>query len=274
MNKLNPGQELFKHVFVWTVLTLSFIPLYLMVVVSLKNNTQFLNNPWMPEAPFHWENYARAWKYIGPSISNTIYVGVTTIILGIAAALSGAFFFSRYRIAGSKFLLGVFMLLMMYPGVANMVPVFKLVSSLGLYNSHWSVILIGVAGMQAMAIYVFKNFIDDIPKGLFDAANVDGCSALGQLRHIVIPMSMPVISTMAILDIIGIWNNFVSPMIFLRDSHKQLISVALLHLEGEYTKNWGELMAGYTIASIPLIILFIFCMRLFVKGLGEGAVKG
>ena len=93
-------------------------------------------------------------------------------------------------------------------------------------------------------------------------------------KTIVLPMSMPIIGTLAILKIIGNWNNFVGPLLYIRDSNRQMLSVALLHLEGEYTRNWGELMAGYTIASLPLIVLFLFCMRLFVKGLTAGAVKG
>ena len=85
---------------------------------------------------------------------------------------------------------------------------------------------------------------------------------------------MPIIGTLAILRIIGVWNNFVGPLLYLRDNNLQVIAVALLRLEGEYTKQWGELMAGYTIASLPLIVMFIFCMGLFVRGLSAGAIKG
>ena len=267
-------RELVKHIFVWTILFFTFLPLYLMINISLKDNVQFARNPWFPEPPFRWENYAHAWSYVSGSIFNTVFVSITSVVIMLTVALLGAFFFARYKIIGSKFLFFVFLLLMMYPGVANLVPVFKLISSLGLYNSHWAVILVAISAGQAMAIFILRNFIEDIPNSLFDAAEVDGCSILGQIKNIVIPMCMPILGTLAILNIITVWNSFVSPMVFLRDSNKQMISVALLHLEGEYIKQWGQLMAGYTIASLPLIVLFIFCMRLFVKGLGEGAIKG
>ena len=155
-----------------------------------------------------------------------------------------------------------------------MVPTFKLISSLGLYNSHWALILLGIASAQAFTIYVLRNFMQEIPKDLFDAAEVDGCSVLGQIRHIAVPMAKPIIGTLAMLRIIGEWNRFVAPLILIRDGHKQMLAVSLLHLEGEYTRRWGELMSGYTIASIPLIILFVFCMRLFIRGLSEGSIKG
>ncbi|MFH1613558.1 MAG: carbohydrate ABC transporter permease [Planctomycetota bacterium] len=207
-------------------------------------------------------------------IFNTTFVAFTSTFLTIAIAVIGAYFFARFKMPGSTLFFFTFIVLMMYPGVANMVPTFKLISSLRLYNSHWALILLGTAGAQAFNIYVLRNFIEEIPQDLFDAADVDGCSMLGQIWNIVVPLSMPIIGTLAVLKIIGEWNNFVAPLILIRDTHKQLIGVTLLYLEGEYTKNWGQLMAGYTIASIPLIVLFIFSMRLFIRGLSEGAIKG
>ena len=201
-------------------------------------------------------------------------VSALTTAVGLAVAILGAFFFARFKAPGSNILFSIFILLMMYPGVANMVPTFKLITALGLYNSHWSLITLGVASAQAFTIYVLRNFIEEIPKDLFEAIEIDGGTVLQQIWHIVIPMSMPIIGTLAILSIIGNWNSFVGPLLYLRDNNLQVIAVGLLRLEGEYTKNWGELMAGYTIASIPLIIMFIFCMKLFVRGLSAGAVKG
>ena len=174
---------------------------------------------------------------------------------------------------GSNFLFYVFLILMMYPAVANMVPTFKLISSLGLYNSLWALISLGIAGGQTFNIYVLKNFIEDIPEDLFNSAEIDGCSHINQIRYIVIPLSLSIIGTLSVLSLLFHWNNFIGPLIFIRDNYKQMLSVALLRLEGEYTKVWGELMAGYTIASIPLIITFIFSMGLFIKGLSEGAIK-
>ena len=266
--------EFIKHAFLWSIFFFTFLPLYLMLNISLKDNQQFARNPWLPEAPFHWENFAVGWSHIGDKIFNTTFIAFTTTFLAIAIAVLGAFFFARYKAPGSKILFFIFMLLMMYPGVVNMVPTFKLICSLGMYNSQWALIITGIASAQAFTIYVLRNFIEDIPQDLFEAIEIDGGSVMHQIWHVVIPMSMPIIGTLAILRIIGVWNDFVGPLLYLRDSKLQVIAVALLHLEGEYTKNWGELMAGYTIASIPLIIMFLFCMRLFVRGLSAGAIKG
>jgi ABC-type glycerol-3-phosphate transport system permease component len=266
--------EILKHAFIIFLLLLVFVPFYLMITISFKNNQQFATNPWYPQAPFHPENYAVGWAHVGPNIFNTAFVAITTTFFSIAVAILGAFFFARFKMPGSTFLFYVFIILMMYPGIANMVPIFKLVCNLGLYNSHWSLILVGTASAQAFTIYVLKNFIEEIPKDLFDAAEVDGCSLLNQIRYIVVPMCMPIIGTLGVLKAIDEWNNFVTPLIFIRDTQKQLLGVSLMYLEGEATKRWGELMSGYTIAAIPLIILFIFSMRVFIRGLSEGAIKG
>ena len=266
--------EFAKHLIIITALIFAFIPFYLMLNISLKDNEQFFQNPWLPSLPFHWENYVYGWNYIGMKIFNTAFVAVTTTVFTIAFAVIGAYFFARFKMPGSKILFLVFTLLMMYPGVANMVPMFKLITSLGLYNSYLALILPGIAGGQAFNIYVLRNFIEDIPQDLFDAIEIDGGSILQQIWHIVVPMSMPIIGTLGILTIIGQWNNFVSPLLYIRDDNMQVLSVSLLYLDGEYTKQWGQLMAGYTVASLPLVVMFLFCMKLFVRGLSAGAIKG
>jgi len=274
MAKYSRVSEFSKHLVLLLIIATAFFPLYLMVNISLKTNAQFAKNPWWPEAPFHWENFIVGWHYVGQNIFNTTFVAFTGTFLSIAIALLGAFFFARFKMPGSGFLFYVFIILMLYPGVANMVPTFKLISSIGLYNSHWALILLGTAGAQAFIIFVLRAFIEDLPGDLFDAAEIDGCSLVKQIWHVVVPLTLPIIGVMFVLRIIGEWNNFVGPLILLRDVDKQMIAVSLLHLEGEYTKHWGEMMAGYTIASIPLIIVFVLAMRLFIRGLSEGAIKG
>ncbi|MDD3885334.1 MAG: carbohydrate ABC transporter permease [Victivallaceae bacterium] len=269
-----PIRELSKHLFVLGLLFFAFVPIYFMLEISLKDNKQFAVNPWLPTMPFHWENYALAWQQIGGTIFNTAFIAIVTTALTLVLATLGAFFFARYRVPGARWLFWLFMALMMYPPVANMVPMFKLITSLGLYNTHFALILPATAAAQAFNIYVLRNFIEDIPQDLFDAVEIDGGGALSEIRHVVVPLSLPILGTLGIISIIAQWNNFVAPLLYLRDSNLQTVSVALMNLEGEYTRDWGQLMAGYMLASLPLIALFCFCMNLFVKGLSAGAVKG
>ena len=113
-----------KHLFIIIILLFAFIPLYLMFNISLKDNAQFFENPWLPSLPFHWENYSYAWNFIGGKIFNTTFVAVISTVFSIALSIVGAYFFARFKMPGSNFLFFVFTFLMMYPGVANMVPGF------------------------------------------------------------------------------------------------------------------------------------------------------
>ena len=271
MRPYNKFAEFLKHLFLLLVLFLAFLPMLLMVNISLKDNAQFAQNPLSITYPFHWENYITAWEFMGGTIFNTAFVAGMVTLLSLVLAVGGAFFFARYRMPGSRIFFFLFVALMTYPTVANMVPMFSLLSDLDLYNTHLALILPAVAGAQALNIFVLKNFMEDIPQDLFDAAEIDGASFWQQMRHIVLPHIMPVIGALGILLLVNQWNNFVAPLLYLRDEELQMLSVALLHFEGEYTKNWGALMAGYVIASLPLIILFFFCMELFVKGLSSRA---
>jgi ABC-type glycerol-3-phosphate transport system permease component len=266
--------EIPKHLFLWCILFFTFFPIYLMLIISLKDNAQFLSNPWLPEAPFQIENWGLAWRTVSHYIFNTIFVAVTAVVLTFCLTLPAAYFFARYKLPLSRFLWFFFLILMLMPNVANLVPLFMLLKSMRLLNTLFALIVVGISGAQVMQIFVLRNFIEDIPNDLFEAAEMDGAGPIKQIIHIVIPMSGSVMSTLAILNIIQQWNNFLLPLVIIRDDSLLPLAAGLVKLDGEYVKLWGQMMAGYSIASIPLVLLFIFTMRFFVKGLSAGAVKG
>lgn len=266
--------EIMKHIFILFVLAMALFPLYVMLSISGKTNAQFAGNPWTFMWPFHFEHYGVAWKMVGGYIFNTIFVAVTSIVLTFVLTLNAAFFFARFKMPGRNFFWYFFLVLMLMPGIANLIPLFILLKNLNLLNTFYALIIVNMAGGQVVQIYILRNFIEDIPQDLFDAAEVDGATLLQQVYTIVLPMSGSILSTLGILQFIGIWNNYILPMIVLRDDRMLTLAVGLVRMDSEYVKEWGPLMAGYTIASIPMILIFLFTMRLFVKGLSSGAVKG
>jgi multiple sugar transport system permease protein len=223
---------------------------------------------------YRTENWATGLRLIGPAIANSVFITVTGTITTMLLAILGAYFFARYKMPFSSLLWGAFMLLMLLPGVANIVPLFTLLKDLSLLNTLWAIIIVGIAGGQVFNIFVLRNFIEDLPKDLFEAAEMDGASHFQQIKTVVIPLSMPIIGTLSILAFLGKWNEYLLPLIALRDSALFPIGVKLIYLDGEYVKLWGPIMAAYFIASLPLIVIFLFCMKLFVRGLSAGAVKG
>lgn len=267
-------QECAKHAGILFVLFFAFFPMYIMLQASFKDNVQFANNIWLPSGPFHWENWSLGWFAVKDFIANTVIVCVFSVVFTLLFSITTAFIFARYKFWGSNVLFYMLLAVMMMVNVASLVPLFTLLRDLEMLNSLITLIILAIANSQVMCVYVMKNFIEDIPKDLFDAASIDGANDLGAVFHVVIPMSGSIISTLGILCFINTWNDFVMPMIIMRDEKLYTIGVGLMSLKSGYDTQWGPLMSAYCIASIPLILIFIFTMRLFVKGLSSGAVKG
>ena len=296
--------RLAKHAFIWMVLGFAFLPLYLMGIVSLKNNKQFYENPtsltrenvrWaslavqtrltgnsektaelakMEKHRIYPGNWSFAWQWISPNVANSIFISVTGTVVTLICAIAAAYFFARLRMPLSTFFWNAILILMMMPMIANLVPLFILLRDINLLNTFSALILVGAAGGQMMAIFVLRNFVQDIPQSLFDAAEIDGANHFQQLRNVVLPLSGPILGTVGIMQFISLWNEFVLALIIMSDQARLPVTVQLLRMAGEYIKLWGPLMAGYAIASIPVVVLFVFSMRLFIRGMTEGAVKG
>ena len=272
--KAKRSHEISKHVLIGFVLLFAVFPLYVMLTISFKDNTQFVQNPFGVTFPLHWENWSYGWELVQSYIANSILVAVVSVLLTLVTALLAAFVFARYTFVGKSFLWYALLGLLFMPGIMNLVPLFVLMRDLNLLNSLMGLIILYAVGGQVFCVFVLRNFIEEIPQDLFEAAQVDGASPIQQIWNIVIPMSGSILATLAILQFLGAWNNFIQPLVFITDEYKQLIPVGLMRLDGEYVKEWGKMMAGFTIAAIPLVIIFLFTMRLFVKGLTAGAVKG
>ena len=269
-------RDMGKHLFIWAMLAFTLFPFYMMLQISLKSNVEFNASPWLPTAPgqWHWANYLSGCALILPSVANTVFVSVTTSVLGLFLALMASYFFARYKMPFANVLWGALLVLMLMPSVANIVPLFNLLKSFHLLNTLWALIVVGTAGAQVVNIFILRNFIEDLPRDLFEAAEIDGATHFQQLLNVVIPMSGPILGTLFILLFLNTWNDFLIPLIVLRDPKLFTLGVQLIYLDGEYVKDWGKIMAAYFVASIPLIVIFLFMMKLFVRGLASGAVKG
>ena len=263
-----------KHAAIWAVLACAFLPVYLILVVSLKTNQQFYEAPGKLTEPLHWHNWLDAWNLISSSVANSIFISTLGTVLTLCFALSGAYFFARLRMPLSSFFWNALLVLLMMPSVANLVPLFRLLADLNLLNTLAALIIVGTSVGQIFAIFVLRNFVADIPQDLFEAAEIDGANHFQQMRMVVLPLCGPILGTVGVMHFISEWNEFVLPLIVIRDSASLPVMVQLQRLAGEYIKFFGPLMAGYAIASIPVIVLFSFSMRLFVKGMTEGSIKG
>lgn len=263
-----------KHAVIWFVLAFALLPAYLMLIVSMKTNKQFYEMPTTITTPLHFENWNVAWETVSPALANSVFLSISASLLALSLALCGAYFFARLKMPLSGFFWNALLILMMMPTVANLIPLFRLLSDLKLINTLTALVLVGTAAGQVFSIFVLRNFVADIPQDLFEAAEIDGASHFQQLRTVVLPLSGTILGTLGVTLFIQQWNDFVLPLIVMRDEIRFPIMVQLQRLNGSYVKAFGPLMAGFTLASIPVIVLFIFSMRLFIRGMTEGAVKG
>jgi ABC-type glycerol-3-phosphate transport system permease component len=256
------------------MLALTFLPFYVMLVISFKTNTQFYRDPWTLTLPLHWENWAVAWSNVGVHIANSVFLAVTSTLISLVVAVLAAYVFGRFKLPFADLLWALVLVLLLMPGVANLIPLFVLMKRMHMLNSLVGLAVVGAAGGQIICLFVLRNFIEDMPKEFFECARIDGASHLQQIVHVVIPQTGGIISTLAILRFVGAWNNFILPLITIRDPEMLPLAVGLYRLQGAYVKQWGPLMAAYFISAIPLVILFAFTMRFFIRGMSEGAIKG
>ena len=156
------------HIAVWIIMLIELFPLYMMLQISFKDNAEFLQNPWLPSAisGWHWENWAFGFKLILPYVANTVFVAVAGTAIGLGFAVMGAYFFARYKMPFSGVLWSAFLLLMLMPGVANIVPLFALLKSLNLLNTLWALVILGVSGVQVFNIYVSTQLHRGAAQGL------------------------------------------------------------------------------------------------------------
>ncbi len=290
--------EVLKTVVLLIVAGFVFIPVYFMLIISLKDPVQFAESPFVPTWPLHFENYIQAFEYVGPFIGRTVFVVVVTTFIATFLGTLCAFYFAQFRFTGKRFFFGYIIALMMIPGILNLIPLYVLVTQmdgllrsfsgsvngllglerwgrpidLRLLNTLWALILPAAAGGQVMMIYVLRQFFEAQPSALFEAARIDGASRFQQYRHVALPLAKPIIGTMMIINVVALWNDYIWPLVVLQKDHFT-VSIGLKFLEGQNYVEYGPLMAGYTLSAIPLFVMFLFAMKLFIEGIASGAIK-
>jgi ABC-type glycerol-3-phosphate transport system permease component len=205
-------------------------------------------------------------------LNSLVICGVTVVGVILLSCVS-AFIFARYEFPGKKALFMVILGFLMMPGILILIPQFVLVVRLGLNGTYWAAILPYVAFGQIIAIFILRSFIEGIPKDLFDSATMDGARPATAFRHIVIPLAKPIITSLALMNFLANWNDFIWPLLVLSREKTKTITVGLYAFTDVQQIQYGVLFAGFIIASVPLIILFSLNMRFFIRGMTAGAIK-
>jgi ABC-type glycerol-3-phosphate transport system permease component len=248
-------------------------PLIMAGIISLKSPSQFTRVPFLPTRPLRWENYSFALQIVKQFMLNSVVVSGATVIGVLFLGSLSAYSFAIIDYPGRAFLFYTVLALMMVPSSLTLVPSFVLVKNLGLMNTHWSLILPWIAGGQIMAILILRAFFESLPGQLFDACRIDGASDWQIYWWVALPLTKSTLGVVAILNILGTWNNLIWPTLTLTERRLYPLIPGLYSYMQQYYTSYGRVMAGLLLGSVPLVILFIFTSKWFVQGLTSGAIK-
>lgn len=253
---------------------ITFVPVLMLLQLSFKDMQQMADSMWLPVLPLHLLNYAKSFNLMVPYMMNSVLFVLGTVTVSITFSTLTAYAMARYDFPGREFFYIAVLALLMIPGVLTLITSFVVVVSLGINNSLLGIWLPMAAGAQAFQIIVLRTFFASLPKELFEAARIDGATELRMLVRIALPLSLPIILTLVVLQIMGVWNEFIWPIMVLSNPDRYPIILGILRLSQLITaRDPGATYAGYVIAGLPILVLFAFTSRAFIRGLTSGAIK-
>jgi raffinose/stachyose/melibiose transport system permease protein len=258
------------------VMSLAFIcPMLFTLVSSLKENNEIFSSPFSLPEVFRYENYIIAWKEANMSryFFNSLMISMATVIILVIVASMAAYALARFDFKINKYLSIFFLLGMMIPMHTILVPVAYIVGRLGLKNNLVALVLIYVAFSLSFSIFVLTRFMKGINTSLEEAAIIDGAGYFQVYTKIILPMSVPAISTVSIFNFLGAWNNILFPLLFINDDRLKPISLGLLNFNGERGSEYGPLMAAIVITVLVPLVIYLLFQEKVEGGLAAGAVK-
>ncbi|MCR2783494.1 MULTISPECIES: carbohydrate ABC transporter permease [unclassified Microbacterium] len=252
------------------------LPFFWMVMSSLKTANEVFSVPvqWIPEV-FVWQNYLDIWTESNMLVwmRNTLLLAVVVTFLQVLTGSFAAYGFARIRFPGRDILFLCYIGTIAVPWQSYMIPQFILLSDFRVANTLWAIILIQAFG--AFGVFLMKQFYETIPEDLSEAARLDGLSEYGIWRRIMLPLSVPAIASLSLLTFTSTWNDYLGPLIYLRDPELWTIQLGLKSFVSNlYDTDYALLFAGLTISVIPIAIIFLLGQKYFVEGIATSGMKG
>ena len=256
--------------------TVFLVPFAWLVSTSLKADPQIFQFPpvWIPR-PALWRNYGEALRYVHflTYLRNTTYICVLVVVGTVLSSSLVAYSFSRLRWPGRDALFLVALATMMVPFQVTLIPLVILFERLGWIGSFrplWVPAFLG----SAFFIFLLRQFFMTIPQELSDAARIDGASEFDTYWRVILPLAKPALATVILFAFMGTWNDFLGPLIFLSDESSYTLALGLQQFQSQHESEWAYLMAVSTVISLPVILLFFFAQRTFIRGIALTGLKG
>jgi raffinose/stachyose/melibiose transport system permease protein len=259
------------------VAVLWLVPFAFILFTSLKSQNDLFTNPsFMPPSVFRFENYVEAWTRgtIGKFGLNSLIICLIKVPIAILLSTAAAFALTRLKFRYQKVLLSFIVLGAMLPVQIALGPLFRMMLDLRLLNSYAGVILPYIAFGIPYDIFLLRGFFATIPTELDEAARIDGCSNFTLYWRIILPLSLPILAALFILDFVATWNEFSIALVILQSKEMWTIPLGLQGFQGQFSSNFQLLNAAIVIGILPVIVVYLIFQRYFVSGLTSGALKG
>lgn len=275
------GAWLARRIAIYALLVLIalifLMPLFWMLSTSLKPKSQWFSREiaWIPRT-ITFDNYARILANpttpIGRWFLNSVVIGVLATVLTLVVDALAAYAYARMEFRGRRALFALLLATLFLPGIMFLVPNFVTINTLGLLNTFPGVFLPGLGGV--FGVFFLRQFFETIPRELEEAAQIDGATPFQTFAQVALPLAKPALATLAIITFLASWNDFLWPLLILQDRRLQTLPPGLRTLQGAYTSEYGQMMAGAVIAALPVLLLYILLQRYIVQSVATTGLKG
>lgn len=266
----------FFTIFLFVLLVICFYPILWMMLNSFKSNNTIFQSPMSFPEQWSFEGFENAWvrNNLGRALLNSIVITSTVVFINLFVSSIGAFATSHLSFRGRKAFLSFCIGCQVVSAQVLLVPLYKLLRNLNLYNTYPGLCLAMAAFSLPLSMYLFNSFFSGLPRDIYESTKIDGCGDFRYFLRILIPLSKPIISSVTILQAVFAWNEYIFTLTFLRDMDAWTIQPVIKNLFQGYSVNYGVNFAALSIVVIPILVLYVFMQKYFIRGLTAGSTKG
>lgn len=257
-------------------LLISVMPIVWILMAALKTTTELNANPFAWPTHITFSNFFEAWTVgkMGIYFKNSVIVVIPRVAMILVLASLAGYAFGKLKFPGRDWLFYCFLFGMMVPIQAMIIPLYYMMQRMDLINSYWALIIPNFGLSMPFAIFMMRAFFKDLPDELLEASKIDGCNNFTAYLYIMLPLTMPALTSLLVFEFMWSWNDFLLPLLFVYDDAYRTLPLGLMYFFGEYTANQSLIAAGVSIAILPIILVYIIFQRQFIEGITAGSVKG
>ena len=252
------------------------VPFMWVIFTALKSNYEIAQDPLGLPPNWRFENLAQAWNQgkFSRYFANSVIVTVPIVMLVVSLSCLAGYGLARLRMPGRMLIFYFFLVGLMVPFTAIMIPLFYILRDIGVLGTYWAMILPQTAISLPFGIFFMRAFFSGLPYDLTDAAKIDGCNDFGVFRRVMLPLAGPAVAALVVFNFMGAWNAFLLPLIYLQSDKLRPVMTGMMYFTTRWGPDYSMSMAGTLIVMLPIMLVYLAFQRQFIQGLTAGAVRG